>query len=222
LDGLGRLTKGKSFSAQSERIKSMKIFKSISAAAILVICLSGCYKTETDEAIVIIGDSLGMQFQSILSTRIQMRDNAPLVITNSMGGMAAAYESAHLYWAGRVREVQKITNISTLIVSLGSNDGTLYGLAGTEVDLIDQFPGAINSIVESAQGATVFWVIPSDESSMYYNDGIREMLQTASDVYPNLTLVEIGGGGLAEDNIHLSPEGQESVNDQLMVLMGYE
>lgn len=194
----------------------------MSAAIVLVVSLSGCYQTETGEAVFIIGDSLGMQFQSVLSTRIQLRDNAPLVMTNSIGGMAAAYNNSNEYWTGRIREVQKITNLNVLIVSLGTNDGTLYAATGTGSDLYAQFPNAIDSIVESAQGVPVYWVIPSNKSGMRHKRKIRNMLYEAKAIHPNLTLVEVVENGLAEDNVHLSQVGETAINDQIMVLLGYE
>lgn len=194
--------------------------KKIAAVVIMALALTGCFKPETDEAVIIMGDSLSMQFVTFLSAKIMLSNNAPLIINNTIGGMPTAWNGGGAYWAGRINVVRGITNVKSIAIALGTNDGTLYTAYGG--DLYGEFPAAVDAIMQASTGIDVYWVVPSIESRMSFRDDIRGMLYDAASVYDNLHILEIAEGGLSPDEIHLSQEGIEDVNRKLYAAMGFD
>ena len=200
-------------------MKRMKMFKLLTSAAIATV-LTGCLIPEPTRTVMVMGDSIMQQQVANFGVQLQARDNAPLLFNNAMGGSGAAYEGQGVYWAGRIRASRdRAYDLDIIFVSLGTNDGTVYGDNVSEL-LID-FPIAIDTIMAETVGVEVYWQLPSKESAAPNSKSIRDMLFAAEEVYDNLTMVETDDGLLANDMVHLSRRGEGVMTLKFLNILGY-
>ena len=176
---------------------------------VLVVTLSGCYKPEADSTVLLMGDSIAQEITEELSYALQSRDNAPILIANGIGGMTASQDKSAEYWAGRISQVE----VDTIFISLGTND------AAAKAEIAD-FEYAVHLILDAAGTAKVFWLLPST-ANKYDMLAVRAAITTIVAMYPNAETVEVEDGALDTDNIHLSPEGEQTTANQFVKLLGY-
>ena len=195
------------------------MFKILTAATIATV-LTGCLIPEPTRTVMVMGDSIMQQQVADFGTNMQFRDNAPLLFNNAIGGTSAAWNGQQDYWAGRIQASRdRAYDLDIIFVSLGTNDGTFYG--DNVGQLLKDFPIAINTIMAETVGVEVYWQPPSKESSAQNAESVREMLFAAAEVHDNLTIVEVDDGLMAEDLVHLSPDGESVMSQKYLDILGY-
>jgi hypothetical protein len=193
----------------------MKIF----IVATLTLVLTGCWKPEPTFTMLVMGDSIMQQQVGILTGQILMRDNAPIVINNAVGGITTDGP----YWSGRINAARAMApDLSIIFVSLGTNDGSLY--SDDEAALYAEFPAAVDAIMVAATGVEVYWQLPNAQSSMNHREAVRTILFEAAAAHDNLYLIEpeVGTGWFIADDIHLSGKGVSGLVNVSLGIMAYE
>jgi len=187
---------------------------------LLTLTLASCYKADIPCSVVLIGDSIMQETSGVLGFYLLRRDNAPMLINNSMGGMTTVAKGADVYWAERLANIQAETSVSHIFVSLGTNDASFYKQRPDGVNELWQYmPSALDSIMESVSpDVEVHWLVPH----IFLHQGrlagpevdvVRQMLAEAADRWDNLNLIYIDDQPtwIDPDLIHLSTLGEKGV-----------
>ena len=196
----------------------MNIRKTFLAAG-MIASLSGCYwQPEVSSTVLIMGDSIMEETSSVFVSTLSRRDNAPMVINNSMGGMTTVHDGSSEYWSGRVTAIRGQTQVDTVFVSLGANDMAAYSGEDKTLDVVsimEEFPTGLDLIMSSMDGVEVYWLVPhiymsGREEALTY---VRQALADAEMRWDNLNLLYIDEMPeyIDEDNIHLNKDGESGV-----------
>ena len=175
------------------------------SALALVLLTSAC-KPEPSGTTLIMGDSIAVGVSADVSSRLLMRNNAPLVLNNSIAGITASQDNLVQYWVGRVAA----SNADVIIVSLGGNDtGRIEG------DLYDTLYPALYEIMESMQGAEVYWMI-HQEGTLPQLEDFRYTVKSAANNFDYVTVLDMPLGVLGADGVHLTKQGVTEVSTFLV------
>ena len=189
-------------------------------ALLLTLSLAGCYEADIPCSVVLIGDSVMQETSGVLGFHLLRRDNAPMLINNSMGGMTTVAAGADVYWAERLANIQAEVDVSHVFVSLGINDVSFYGQRPDGVNELWQYmPSALDSIMESVSpDVEVHWLVPHlclDDSRLAGPEVqvIRQQLAEAAERWDNLHLIYIDDKPewIDDDLIHLNTLGEKGV-----------
>lgn len=183
----------------------------------LPLLLSGCWTPAAPNAVMVMGDSIAVSFSARLASILMARDDAPLVLNNSLGGMVAEADGADVYWVGRIAEARKhVDNLDTLVVSLGVNDISLL----TRHEISTVLGPALNDIMYASIGLKVYWVVHADGKPPNLDEFRRVLCQAAS-YYSHVTVLDLPTGVLGADDIHLTQAGVALTTEMLLTEMGY-
>ena len=189
-------------------------------ALLLTLLLAGCYEADIPCSVVLIGDSVMQETSGVLGFHLLRRDNAPMLINNSIGGMTTVAAGADVYWAERLTNIQAEVDVSHVFVSLGINDVSFYGQRPDGVNELWQYmPSALDSIMESVSpDVEVHWLVPHlclDDSRLAGPEVqvIRQQLAEAAERWDNLHLIYIDDKPewIDDDLIHLNTLGEKGV-----------
>ena len=189
-------------------------------ALLLTLSLAGCYEADIPCSVVLIGDSVMQETSGVLGFHLLRRDNAPMLINNSIGGMTTVAAGADVYWAERLTNIQAEVDVSHVFVSLGINDVSFYGQRPDGVNELWQYmPSALDSIMESVSpDVEVHWLVPHlclDDSRLAGPEVqvIRQQLAEAAERWDNLHLIYIDDKPewIDDDLIHLNTLGEKGV-----------
>jgi len=182
--------------------------------ALLVFTLSGCYDPTVRENILFMGDSIAQEIVDDFGFSMLRRDEAPMIVNNSIGGMALDFIDSREYWVGRSIEIQAQVEIGAVVISLGTNDAN--------ANTLNDYPAAIDALMDTFPVTTrVLWLVPTLISTVERGQLARQLIIDAEGRHSNLTIVYIDGMGHDADEIHLTPKGEERVARQLTELLGY-
>ena len=174
-------------------MKPLKVF----CAALAIVSMTSACKPEPSGTTLIMGDSIAVGVSADVSSRLLMRDNAPLVLNNSIAGITASQNNLIQYWVGRV----KASKADVIIVSLGGND-----IGHIEGDLYDTLYPALYEIMESMQGAKVYWMI-HQEGKLPRLDEFRYTVNSAARNFDYVTILDMPLGVLGPDGVHMTKKG---------------
>lgn len=172
---------------------------------LVILLASGC-RPEPSGTTLIMGDSIAVGVSADVAMRLLVRNNAPLVINNSIAGITASQDNLVQYWVGRVAA----SKADVIIVSLGGNDiGQIQG------DLYDTLFPALYEIMESMRGAEVYWLV-HQEGKLPKLAEFRFVVYSVAANFEHVTVLDMPLGVLGPDGVHLSRQGVTDVSTFLV------
>lgn len=196
------------------------MIKQLLTGAALAFSLTGCYEADIPCSVVLIGDSVMQETSGVLGFHLLRRNNAPMLINNSMGGMTTVAAGAEVYWAERLTRIQEEVDVKYVFASLGINDISFYGQRPEGVnELWEAMPSALDKIMSSvAPSIEVYWLVPhlcleNSRLSGPEVQVVRQQLAEAAERWDNLYLIYIDDNPewIDSDLIHLNALGEKQV-----------
>jgi hypothetical protein len=178
------------------------------------LAITACYDPSVERTVLIMGDSIAQEVSDDFSAIMLRRDVAPMIVNNSIGGMALDFDTSREYWVGRSEAIQAIVAVDDVVISLGTNDAN--------ADTLGDYPAAIDALMATFPETTrVYWMVPTLISTVKRGQVARQLIINAEGRHANLVVVYVDGMGHDADEIHLNPEGEHEVSKYMVELMGY-
>lgn len=177
---------------------------------VLMLALAGCWEPDSEEVVVLAGDSIAEQATRDINFSLLRKDNAPMVVNNAIGG---APLKSTVYGCGRLNAMHELLTSppDSIILSAGTNDALFNGGQGTGT-----FPADINTIMNCVDPTTtVYWVTP------HISPSYTQHVFTAANTWPNIVPVDFTPTPmqLQPDGIHLNTAGNAALVARLELEM---